>query len=60
MCPLLSANKRRKNTTLQTVRTVQILSAVDKEVVLSPHVDHGWVFLQQDRVGILKHSHTQY
>lgn len=43
----------RKNT-LWTVPTIQILSAVDEEVVFSPHVDHDWVFLHQGRIGKLK------
>lgn len=34
--------------------TVQIVSAVDQEVVFSPHVDHGCVFLHQGRVDVLK------
>lgn len=41
------------HTQKHTVLTIQILSAVDVEVVFPPHIDHGCIFLQQGRIGIL-------
>lgn len=39
--------------TLLSKPTIQILSTFNEEVVFSPHIDCGWVFLQRDRVRIL-------
>lgn len=57
LCLIRPSNFSHTHTAKNTQRavlTIQILSAVDVEVIFPPYVDHGCIFLHQGWIGILK------
>lgn len=50
----LASHKNTQTAALEGKLTVQILRAVDEEVVLPPHVDGGQVFLNGEEIIVLQ------